>query len=573
MARKTSAVGAGDYGRIGQYNDLRDEAYASSMLQARAQTVPDLTVYVNPGVVYINGVKIVFAGGNSPSFTAPSTNPRIDLLSINSSGTLVRTAGVEAGSPTAPTLPFASVAIAQIYNRVSQTQIYDTDQGAGKGYIYADTRMFLSEIDLINDANADGTPANNAGRVGILESDGKLSRQFIHQNQKSALLAGENITGATTPQACFIMSEQRINRREVLTVHKSDAEADFEMYKDGGGNDRRFGININSGTFNFITGFTWYGNREGNISSHNYIMELFAVDGSGFPTGAALASKAFTDANWYNPNNGVEHWFIEFTSPVAVSTSTDYIITIRETSSTGSSSLNIHCYTHSTGGNMKYATTGSNWANGSPSGSNYSVAACVVYGYVTKTVGRVYLSDADDPDRNYFDGFVYQTVTAGNSCNLLWGTDIPFFSGLLPGTDYFLDTSQGAITATPTRGKKVGTAKSTTTIAPNDKMVLSNVYDQDFGGEDRAYADCLMNVVIIQEVQLELVISDLLHDIMFGNDDKTTIVEAGSSTSSDVINMSQYVKQKEYVGINVDRGSNTWSFVNDYDYLRMRYHL
>lgn len=139
---RSSDVSSGDLGRIGQYNKLRDDAYGSSWLLAHEQDTPGLTLKVENGTCYINGVRIDFAGGNSPSFTAPATNPRIDILSINLSGTLVRTAGTENASPTAPEIPADNLVIAQIYNRVGQTSIKDTDDTTN-GYVYKDVRPFL----------------------------------------------------------------------------------------------------------------------------------------------------------------------------------------------------------------------------------------------------------------------------------------------------------------------------------------------------------------------------------------------------------------------------------------------
>ena len=80
---RSSQVNAGDTGTIDQYNNLRDDAKASSWLLPHQQSTPNLTVYVEAGVYYFNNTRYEFAGGNSPSFTAPSTNPRIDILSIN----------------------------------------------------------------------------------------------------------------------------------------------------------------------------------------------------------------------------------------------------------------------------------------------------------------------------------------------------------------------------------------------------------------------------------------------------------------------------------------------------------
>ena len=143
MTRLTSDLSPGDTGRIEHYNDLRTEAKASSYLFAFEQSTPDLTLKVSPGQIYFGSTLVEFAGGNSPSFTAPTTNPRIDILSINDSGTLVRTAGDEDASPSAPSVPAGEIPIAQVYNRVGQTSIKDEDDSSN-GYIQKDLRPFLN---------------------------------------------------------------------------------------------------------------------------------------------------------------------------------------------------------------------------------------------------------------------------------------------------------------------------------------------------------------------------------------------------------------------------------------------
>ena len=142
MSRKTNPVAGGDTALIAQYNSLRDESYASSMLLPRQQASPDLTLYVSDASVYFGNTRVDFAGGNSPSFTAPASNPRIDVLSINSAGTLVRTAGAEAASPVAPAVPTGDIPICQVYNVVGQTKLYESNV-AGSGYIYKDIRPGL----------------------------------------------------------------------------------------------------------------------------------------------------------------------------------------------------------------------------------------------------------------------------------------------------------------------------------------------------------------------------------------------------------------------------------------------
>ncbi len=142
MARKTSSLTAQDDADVDQYNNLRDEAEASSRLLAREQDTPDLTLAVSEGELQFGSLLVSFAGGNSPSFTAPSSNPRIDLLVMDEDGTLERVAGSENVSPVAPDLPANKIAICQVHNRTGQTKILEVDDST-HGYILKDIRPFL----------------------------------------------------------------------------------------------------------------------------------------------------------------------------------------------------------------------------------------------------------------------------------------------------------------------------------------------------------------------------------------------------------------------------------------------
>lgn len=139
---KATKVNPGDSALASQYNNLVDDSFGASQLLAHEQTPPNLTLKVEKGVYYIGSTRVIFAGGNSPSFTAPTTNPRIDLLVIDSAGTLSRVVGTEAASPTVPTYPSDKLTICEVYNRVGQTAIRDTDT-PGQGYILRDVRPFL----------------------------------------------------------------------------------------------------------------------------------------------------------------------------------------------------------------------------------------------------------------------------------------------------------------------------------------------------------------------------------------------------------------------------------------------
>jgi hypothetical protein len=114
-------------------------------LRAREQVTPNLTLEVLSGVGWFSQNSYqVFAGGNSPTFTAPTTNPRIDILTLRNDGTLQRIAGTEAASPVPPSIPSTDLPLAQVYNVVGQTRIRDNDeQEVGEGFVQYDLRPML----------------------------------------------------------------------------------------------------------------------------------------------------------------------------------------------------------------------------------------------------------------------------------------------------------------------------------------------------------------------------------------------------------------------------------------------
>jgi hypothetical protein len=146
---------------------------ASTTATGGSYTAQTMQLYVEPGVFYIAGTRVIFTGGSTPTVTAPSANPRIDVLSINSSGTLAWTTGAENASPVAPTYPnpASNLVLCELYNVVGETALYDnSNQIGGQGYIYNDVRQFEQpsmnwgafSTDLIPDA--DGT--RNLGSSG-----------------------------------------------------------------------------------------------------------------------------------------------------------------------------------------------------------------------------------------------------------------------------------------------------------------------------------------------------------------------------------------------------------------------
>jgi microcystin-dependent protein len=115
---------------------LNETAYG---LHVVSQNTPNMTVRITSGVAIINNVQVRYTGGNSPTITAPSANPRIDLIVLKQDGTIEVTAGTENASPTPPLYPSDKLVLAEVYLRTGMTQIKATDDTV-QGYISLDAR-------------------------------------------------------------------------------------------------------------------------------------------------------------------------------------------------------------------------------------------------------------------------------------------------------------------------------------------------------------------------------------------------------------------------------------------------
>ena len=133
-------MGSGDY-----LNDAAILVRHLQMFLCQEQASPNMTLSVQAGNVWFGGTFLAFAGGNTPSFTAPSTHPRIDVVCIDSSGTVSVITGAENASPVAPAITAGLVGLCQVYHVVGETDIHDNDtQVGGQGYILYDVRPFMA---------------------------------------------------------------------------------------------------------------------------------------------------------------------------------------------------------------------------------------------------------------------------------------------------------------------------------------------------------------------------------------------------------------------------------------------
>lgn len=88
-----------------------------------AQGSPDMTVAVAAGDVRASNTRVSVTSGNVTITTADGSNPRFDLVVVDSSGTKSVTAGTPAASPVFPAIPADSIVLAAVHVPASDTAI------------------------------------------------------------------------------------------------------------------------------------------------------------------------------------------------------------------------------------------------------------------------------------------------------------------------------------------------------------------------------------------------------------------------------------------------------------------
>jgi hypothetical protein len=140
---ESAAVNPNDTVLATQYDSLRRDAVGGSFLSPHQQASPNMTIFIENGVYYIGAVQVKYAGGSSPSMTAPVSHPRIDLVCIDSAGTVTIITGSENISPTPPTYPTdGRLVICEITHTVAEVSIKTVTDGVN-GYISADVRKII----------------------------------------------------------------------------------------------------------------------------------------------------------------------------------------------------------------------------------------------------------------------------------------------------------------------------------------------------------------------------------------------------------------------------------------------
>lgn len=124
VATPTQINSETNIGETGAEMALTPKRFADSKYGplVRAQATPNMTVAVKAFSIS----DIAYAGGNTPTITAPSTNPRIDLVVIDKNGLLAVRTGSEAVTPLVPALVAGDLPLAKITLTVGMVSIPNT---------------------------------------------------------------------------------------------------------------------------------------------------------------------------------------------------------------------------------------------------------------------------------------------------------------------------------------------------------------------------------------------------------------------------------------------------------------
>jgi len=252
----------------------------STTTSGNSWTAQTMQLYIHSGTVYVNGTRVLWTGGSTPTVTGPVSNPRIDVLTINSSGALAWTTGTEASSPSAPTYPADKVALIELYNVVSETGLYDNEnQQSGQGYVYNDVRPIIGQI-LNPSAIPDSLIPSSANSLDLgsasfpwrnIYGNGANITGLNTSRAVQSFTAGGTINASTTPQAVYVKSADG-------KVYVADVGADESAYKfigfvgDGQNVSANASVNVTIG--GYLAGFSsltqdgyYYLNSSGAIST------------------------------------------------------------------------------------------------------------------------------------------------------------------------------------------------------------------------------------------------------------------------------------------------------------------
>lgn len=157
-----------------------------------AQGTPNMTLAVAAGVSQSGGSRFTVTAANVTVTAANATNPRFDLVVIDSAGAKQVRAGTAAASPVFPTLTAGDVALCSVYVPANDTAI-DANQ-------LTDKRVII------------GAPDDQAGPITLT---GNTTLTDLHKNRTILVNAASGNITLTPPTAVGFTGFYRVKKIDV----------------------------------------------------------------------------------------------------------------------------------------------------------------------------------------------------------------------------------------------------------------------------------------------------------------------------------------------------------------------
>jgi hypothetical protein len=291
-------------------------------------SISGLTVTVAAGVVHLaDGTRKELSATNITLDNADPTNPRLDLVYIDSTGTVAKITGTAAASPSVPALPTGGISVAQVsvaanastgtvtdsrdmLKRWQNTGIVNVkDFGAKGDGVTDDTYAIQASIDSLVDTQAKGVVLIPTGKY-VINSKLEIDVAYVSIKANGATIDASNITSG---EAIHVYGSyyppyyQAMNCLEGFELIGAGRDTDaigilFDSTTGSTSHTNYFKININK----FKTGIVF--------GSHSYAQSFINCDVSDCKT-CVLMPTGYTDygerisfigCTLYNSNNAID---------------------------------------------------------------------------------------------------------------------------------------------------------------------------------------------------------------------------------------------------------------------------
>lgn len=483
----------------------------TTTITSATYTAQAMQLFVEPGVCYVNGTEVYFAGGSTPTVTAPSSHPRIDVLTIDSTGTLAWTTGAENASPTVPAYPANKVPICELLNVVGETSLLDnTNFNAAQGWIQNDVRpfvqppftpgsaaySFIPDGDGTRDLGSTTKEWNNIyAKSGIF-----LNNVAINSLQLSGMTAG--MTLAAGDPLCVVPYSTTAVGYDTSTSSSGSGLTITQSVTVASNSNRILIVftATSNASFYTITGITYAGVAMTQLGTAQAIgantgkfqIWYLLAPATGANNLIISNSNAGNAVGWnvysyYNVQQIAPEAFAQSSSGAGNAASTLTALTngglllgcIAGLSNAPSGTMAANHVINNTAGGLSTGDGGTQYPpvpqtiSGSTGGSQNVAGGSVSLAPIQTSVApRVYkTSTAQAITSNAFVGFAQAVATVGTTVTVATGGVDQNQTGLTIGAQYYLSDTIGTLSISPgTITRKVGVATDT------NKILITNIW-------------------------------------------------------------------------------------------------